>query len=567
MPVAFADFLQAHLDSVEPLFLKSAIASWNLHTTGKEEYAREAEELSKRIQKIYASAEDYRLVKEWWDNARPSDAQLRRQLELLRIEYTCGQKPPEDIEALAKLETEVNQLYTNFRAKVRGKELSNNELNDILKKSDDEALRKEAWEASKQIGVQAEGLVRQLAQLRNKIAKRIGFEDHFALSMFANEIDEKQLFALLDDLKEKTDGVWKELKGGLDAELAKRFKARVEDLRPWHYADPFFQEVPPLEGIDLDPLFAEANIEALTTATYDSMGMDIRDILLRSDLYERPGKDQHAFCTHIDRKGDVRVLCNIRKNALWMETMLHEFGHGVYDKYIDTKLPYLLRSPAHPLTTEAIAILFGNLAEDPDWLREFAGVSEARLAALRGPLAHRRRLSRLIFLRWALVVVFFEREMYRDPDRELNHLWWDLVERFQWVKRPEGRNAPDYAAKIHVATAPCYYQNYILGNLMASQMYAYAQERLGGFVKNPAAGKFLIDRVFRPGATMPWNELIAHATGTPLQADAWVAEVKGPAKHARRTPARAKATKKAARPAAKKKAPARTKPAAKKPRR
>ncbi len=563
MPTAFEPFLAKHLATVEPLFTKSALAWWSLHTTGKEEYAKEAERLSKEIQKVYAKPDDYREVKSWWDFARPADPVLRRQLQLLHLEYTCGQKPQEDIDALAKLETEVNQLYTNFRAKVGGKELSNNEIGDILKKSNDGALRREAWESSKQIGQQAEGKVRELAHLRNRIAKRIGFTDHFALSMFANEIDEKQLFDILGDLKTKTDPIWKELKGSLDAELAKRFKVKPEALRPWHYADPFFQEVPPLAGIDLDPIFKEANLEALTTQTYDSLGMDIRDILLRSDLYERAGKDQHAFCTHIDRKGDVRVLCNVRKDARWMETMLHEFGHGVYDKYTDMKLPFFLRGPAHSLTTEAIAILFGNLAEDPDWIRGFAGVGEEALGPLRGPLAHRRRLSRLIFLRWALVVVNFEREMYRDPDRELNSLWWDLVERFQWVKRPEGRNQPDYAAKIHVALVPCYYQNYILGNLMASQVYAYTQTTLEpkGFVKNPAAGRFLIDRVFRPGATMQWNDLIAHATGTPLRAEAWVAEVRGDGKVAAKAPA-AKAA-----PKAKKASPPRTPktPRAKKP--
>ena len=41
--------------------------------------------------------------------------------------------------------------------------------------------------------------------------------------------------------------------------------------------------------------------------------------------------------------------------------MMHEFGHAVYDLGLDTDLPWLLRSPAHILSTEAIAILFGSL--------------------------------------------------------------------------------------------------------------------------------------------------------------------------------------------------------------
>ena len=39
-------------------------------------------------------------------------------------------------------------------------------------------------------------------------------------------------------------------------------------------------------------------------------------------LYEREGKDQHAFCITIDRDDDVRTLLNIKPPANWMETAL-----------------------------------------------------------------------------------------------------------------------------------------------------------------------------------------------------------------------------------------------------
>ena len=58
-----------------------------------------------------------------------------------------------------------------------------------------------------------------------------------------------------------------------------------------------------------------------------------------SDLYARDGKSQHAFCIDIDREGDVRVLCNVEPNERWMETMLHEFGHAVYDRERDRDAP------------------------------------------------------------------------------------------------------------------------------------------------------------------------------------------------------------------------------------
>ena len=50
-------------------------------------------------------------------------------------------------------------------------------------------------------------------------------------------------------------------------------------------------------------------------------------VLASSDLYEREGKNPQAFCTDIDKEGDVRILCNLKNNEGWMETILHELGH------------------------------------------------------------------------------------------------------------------------------------------------------------------------------------------------------------------------------------------------
>jgi len=43
----------------------------------------------------------------------------------------------------------------------------------------------------------------------------------------------------------------------------------------------------------------------------------------------------------------------------------------------------------------------------------------------------------LIFSRWCQVMLRFEKELYVNPNQDLNKLWWDLVEKYQLVKRPE----------------------------------------------------------------------------------------------------------------------------------
>ena len=77
------------------------------------------------------------------------------------------------------------------------------------------------------------------------------------------------------------------------------------------------------------------------------------------------------------------------------------------------------------------------------------------------------------------------------------------------VHRPEGRNAPDYASKIHIVSAPAYYHNYMMGELFADQVLARdrprraataSSRRKASFVGNKAVGDFLEDPSLRTRA-------------------------------------------------------------------
>jgi peptidyl-dipeptidase A len=123
-----------------------------------------------------------------------------------------------------------------------------------------------------------------------------------------------------------------------------------------------------------------------------------------------------------------------------MNTMLHELGHGVYDQNISMTLPYFLRTPAHTFTTEAIAMIFGRLSSNPEWMKENAGVSTEEAGIIGNEVKQSLRLEQLVFSRWTQVMFRFEKSMYENPDQDLNKLWWDLVEKYQMIKKPEGRN-------------------------------------------------------------------------------------------------------------------------------
>jgi peptidyl-dipeptidase A len=102
------------------------------------------------------------------------------------------------------------------------------------------------------------------------------------------------------------------------------------------------------------------------------------------------------------------------------------------------------------------------------------------------------------------------------------------------VKRPEKRNSPDYASKIHIVIVPVYYHNYMMGELFASQLHhAIAREVYKGadpgtvvYVGNKAVGEFMKHKVFEKGRLLNWDELTKEATGESLSPKAFAEDFK-----------------------------------------
>ena len=421
--------------------------------------------------------------------AGPGDGRTSRALEQARLELLANQIPEADRAELVALQARVEHAFSSVRGRMGDREVPNNELERVLADSGDPDERRAAWEAGKQIGAVVADDVLALVELRNRIARGRGYRDWFAFALATGDIDEAWLDKTLEEVEAATREPFAAVKAELDGRLSARFGVAADDLRPWHYGDLFFQRYDGEADADLGPLLAGTDTVALTVAAYDGMGLETRHLLDRSDLHPRPGKDQHAFCLDVDRAGDIRVLANLAPGEEWLDVLLHEVGHAVYDDHIDRSLPWVLRKPPQPLATEAVALMLGRLRRDPEFLVGVLGADRAAADALAGPSRQVLRTGQLVFARWCLVVVGFERALYA---------------------------APDWASKIHLAVAPVYYQSYLLGELLASQLDQAVREHAGGFVGRPAAGAFLAERVFAPGATRPWRDLVATATGRPL---------------------------------------------------
>lgn len=526
-----SNFLNSLVRVIEPLSREVNHAYWNAATTGSTSAYARFTELQLGLQKVFSDAAAFDRVRRWRDDPRTTDASVRRQLEILYNAFLRNQIDPALNEAITRLSTRIENEFNVYRAELDRRKLTANDLSDIMKRSTDEDLRRRAWEASKHVGAVVRDDLLRLVKLRNEAAQTLGYDDFYAMSIDLDELNEQELAALVGDLDESTEEPFSRLKEEMDDRLAARYGVDRTELRPWHYDDMFFQEAPRVYEVDLDGFYRGHDVVAVVRRYFEKLGLAVADILERSDLFEKPGKDQHAFCIDIDRRSDIRILANVKSDEMWTGTMLHELGHAVYDKHVDPDLPFLLRQHAHTFVTEAIAMFFGRLSKNPLWIERALDLSEADVAPAAGELARYLLLGQMVFTRWAQVMIRFERALYRDPDQDLDTLWWDLVERHQRVSRPDGRRAPDWAAKSHVVSSPVYYHNYLLGELLASQITHYIRTRVAAppedgaaYFAQPVVGRYLREAIFTWGARHRWNTLVEKATGEPLTPRHFVAE-------------------------------------------
>ncbi|MCK5077283.1 MAG: M2 family metallopeptidase, partial [Calditrichia bacterium] len=145
----------------------------------------------------------------------------------------------------------------------------------------------------------------------------------------------------------------------------------------------------------------------------------------------------------------------------------------------------------------------GRLSRNPEWMQTMLNLIDEQKTEIEKLSPKYVRLKQLIFVGWAMVMYNFEKQLHANQDKDLNQLWWDMVGKFQLVKQPGQRKSPDWAAKIHFTIAPCYYHNYLLGELFASQfhhtlVHQVLKSKNTNYIQQKQVGDFIQEKIFKP---------------------------------------------------------------------
>lgn len=508
-------WIRSFSSRVAPLSRQLNLAYWNSSIGADAKAASKVASIEETIRILFSDRSRSKYLKGVSRDESIRSIPLMRELQVLLLEFEENQVSPSIVRSLVRLTASAEKSFASYRAVLDGEQVSDNDIYQTLAEQKDVALRRRAWEAFVKKSHKLQGPFMKLVRARNKAARAAGARDYFQLRLRMDEVDEKVLMDISERLLQQTDGAFGRLSAKLRACLGRRYGIESGQIVPWLGDDPFFQRIPSCALVDLEPLFKGTEPVTLAQKTFDALGIDMGGVLGRSDLLERPGKAPGSFCLDVDRSGDVRILANVRPGKSWTSTVLHELGHAAYLLGVDRDLPWSIRRPAGDSVSEAIAMLSADLVYEPAWIEGVIGVSSSRLKIRKKEILASRRAQLLLSLRFYLLMINFERELYADPEQDLSALWWRLAEKYQGLVFPQGQRPDGWPFANHLIQAPVYFHNYLMGRLMASQLRRSLVTPGDNFFSKKFWDK-LQKKIFSKGALYPWDELLKSATGNGL---------------------------------------------------
>ena len=550
-------FLDQYHRRMQPLYTGAALAEWDANTRiveGDSATAARVRAANEALASYTGSVAVIERARELLERRDDLTELQQRQLDAILYDAAANPQTAPDVVAarIAAEAAQTERLYS-FAYQLGGREVSPNEIDDVLRESDDLDARLAAWRASKDVGPTLTDGLETLRGLRNETVQALGYDNYFAYQTSDYDLSSDEMVALMRQLNDELRPLYRELHTWARYTLAERYGAPVPEMLPAHWLPNRWGQdwsaLVSVEGLDVDGALAERTPEWVVEQAerfYVSLGFEPlpRSFYTRSSLYPLPEgtpykKNTHASAWHLDLQRDVRSLMSVETNADWYETTHHELGHIYYYlAYTRPGVPPVLRGGANRAYHEAVGSLMGLASLQPRFLQQVGLVPDN--VAPPDPIQTllREALNYAVFIPFSAgTMTLFEHDLYAEdlaPD-EWNARWWELAREFQGIVPPDAARAAvgapynDAATKTHINDDAAQYYDYALSNVLLFQLHDHIATEI--LDQNPRdtnyfgredVGAFLTS-ILAPGATVDGNALLEQATGSGLSAEPMLA--------------------------------------------
>ncbi|HEY3367102.1 MAG TPA: hypothetical protein VGK74_18770 [Symbiobacteriaceae bacterium] len=405
---------------------------------------------------------------------------------------------------IRRLVNEIGDTIVKFGYQVQGRELDLGGVRSVLRLERDRERRRAAWLAFAPLSRQLAGKTRELFHLRNRAAQEEGFETYAHMQLAAQGLGLEQVKTILGELADASDPAFR------------RLMDRGAERWGWRHIEPWDVKFL-LDGEGSLPVryFPQSGIVQRLEEWGQDHGYPLNDLGISIHLMDIP----YNGLTMTIHERDIRILQNPSDGFNYYETAFHELGHALHGAFADPGAYILRREPS--AFNEGMAETMSYITSEPGWLAHM-GLAPDEVAAAEsqamGPwFAYLRQRSA-----WAL----FEYEAYANPDGDLDGAMAGVESRLLGCTLD---TSPRWAAEPNAwfSRYPVYWQNYVLADVVASQIHDDLLRRFGSVWRNPDALAYIRQQYWAPGGSVDWQEKLRRGTGEGLNTRALVADLSG----------------------------------------
>mmetsp|Transcript_11142 Transcript_11142/g.34395 ORF Transcript_11142/g.34395 Transcript_11142/m.34395 type:complete len:623 (-) Transcript_11142:38-1906(-) len=438
-----------------------------------------------------------------------------------------------------KLNAARNKMALGYKDPATGAlvEKSSVGLRTLMRTSDDEAVRKAAWEGLRSIGDFVLEDFCEMVKLRNAMAKTLGYEDFYDYKVTQAEgFGKAKLFAILDTLRGGSDEL---LKAARDALGEAKGAAALE---PYNMSFAMAGDVEK----ELSPYFPFEKAVEAWGRSFSRLGITYRGATMYLDLLDRKGKYSNGFChwpqpawrkadgswqptvTNFTSLADPTAVGS-GKTAL--ATLMHEAGHAAHFSNILQPSPLFSqeRAPTSVAYAENQSMFLDSLVGDAAWRARYAKDRTGTPLpwALHEKDIKARHPYEVFQLRGMLAVPYYEKALYELAEADVTPAKVAALADKIEHELQGGLASRPLMSVPHILSdeASCYYHGYVLAEMSVHQ----TREHFGGAAKivdNAAVGAALADVYWAPGNSENFLDLVEKLTGKPLTGDPWIASLK-----------------------------------------
>jgi peptidyl-dipeptidase A len=501
--------LYVYLDSLEKNYedacVKMGIANWNSYS---KESPYDLNSAKAAFAGIFADTGARAIIEEWRRKSPAlADKQLGRRLELWHRCFIGGAIYADS--NIARLENQLQQTITDFRFKTDDSVATRAQASNLLRQERNQQRRHALWALASQISSVTSSDLLRLVKLRNEEARLFGFPNYYSLVLHLQAIDEKWLLTSMNNLEEETRAPFEEFIAS-----AKK-KLHVPEFGPWDF------DFSLREAVQLpDKYFPPEEVFNTLHQFQKAIGFNTDLLPIKEVVRDIP---YGGLSLAIRIPTDSRFLVNPTKGKGFYAVAFHEYGHSLKAVHTRAEYPILKGYEWIPgaqcaAYEEGVADMHGEFTDDSLWLAEYTDLKPKQIERY----IKNRGIPTLYRLRRLLKDFFIEYQMYGNPDQDMAALERAMFKKYLLVDL-DTTEPHQFASSIWYTSYPCYYQNYVLAGMIATQLQEALTSKFGDQkCHNRRLAEWISAHLYESGETEEWTERIRDATGKSLESGAYL---------------------------------------------